>query len=156
MKTCLKESEIRWKSFSSKIIVTLVTQVLPSSFHWETCAEIPYWWRVTIHIWVVLLIGHGKCALTVQKHYSDLGSGTSSVRTFYARFSETSFRVKTGGIAKYGLFSWFQKWFGLKSGEKSVFLFKLKIGQASQILSLIFSRNPFKEAHYQQMSMKIL
>ena len=30
MKTCLKEGEVRRKSFSSKIIVTLVTQGLPS------------------------------------------------------------------------------------------------------------------------------
>ena len=67
--------------------VTLVTQGLPSSFHWETCAEIPYWWRVTTRIWVVPLTGHGKSALTIQKHYPDLGSGTYSVRTFCAHFS---------------------------------------------------------------------
>ena len=27
---------------------------------WETSAEIPYWWRITTQIWVVLLIGWGK------------------------------------------------------------------------------------------------
>ena len=31
-KTCLKEGEVWRKSFSNKIIVTLVTQGLPSSF----------------------------------------------------------------------------------------------------------------------------
>ena len=31
--------------------------VSPRSDVWETSAEIPYWWPVTIHIWVVLLIG---------------------------------------------------------------------------------------------------
>ena len=56
-----------------------------------------------------------------------------------AHISQSSFRVKTGGITKYRLFSYFQKWFGLKTSEKNVFLFKLKIGQASQMLSLIFS-----------------
>ena len=27
---------------------------------WETSAEIPYWWRVTTQMWVVLLIGWSK------------------------------------------------------------------------------------------------
>ena len=27
---------------------------------WETSAEIPYWWRVTTQVWVVLLIGWNK------------------------------------------------------------------------------------------------
>ena len=31
--------------------------VSPPNEVWETSAEIPYWWRVTTHIWVVLLIG---------------------------------------------------------------------------------------------------
>ena len=31
-KTCLKEGEVRRKRFSNKVIVTLVTQGLPSSF----------------------------------------------------------------------------------------------------------------------------
>ena len=31
--------------------------VYPRNDVWETSAEIPYWWRVTTQIWVVLLIG---------------------------------------------------------------------------------------------------
>ena len=31
--------------------------VSPRNDVWETSAEIPYWWRVTTQIWVVLLIG---------------------------------------------------------------------------------------------------
>ena len=31
--------------------------VSPQNDVWETSAEIPYWWRVTSQIWVVLLIG---------------------------------------------------------------------------------------------------
>ena len=32
----------------------------PTKWLQWTPAEIPYWWHVTIHIWVVLLIGHFK------------------------------------------------------------------------------------------------
>ena len=54
---------------------------------WETSAEIPYWWRVTSHIWVVLLIGW-KSASFSQKHYPDLRSETSSVWNFFVRSSD--------------------------------------------------------------------
>ena len=33
--------------------------VSPRIDDWETSAEIPYWWRVTTQIWVVLLSGRG-------------------------------------------------------------------------------------------------
>ena len=54
--------------------------VFPPNDVWETSAEIPYWWRVTTQIWVVLLIG---CFFfsTNQKHYLDLGGDGSSVWT---------------------------------------------------------------------------
>ena len=29
----------------------------PRNDVWETSAEIPYWWRITTQVWVVLLIG---------------------------------------------------------------------------------------------------
>ena len=57
----------------------------------ETSAEIPYWWRVTTQIWLVLLIGWNKYfprSTTNQKHYPDLGSDASSAWNFYARFSD--------------------------------------------------------------------
>ena len=40
----------------------------PGNDVWETSAEIPYWWRITTQIWIVLPI---CCtfALTNQKHY---------------------------------------------------------------------------------------
>ena len=47
----------------------------------------PYWWRFTTQVWAVLLIGWSKFS-TNQKHYPDLGSDTSSVWDFYARFSD--------------------------------------------------------------------
>ena len=34
--------------------------VFPRNDVWETSAEIPYWWRVTTQIWVVLLIGRAR------------------------------------------------------------------------------------------------
>ena len=34
--------------------------VSPRNDVWGTSAEIPYWWRFTTQIWVVLLIGWGK------------------------------------------------------------------------------------------------
>ena len=57
---------------------------------WEMSAEIPYWWRVTTQIWVVLLIARDawEFDLTNQKHYPDLGSDESSVWNFCPRFSD--------------------------------------------------------------------
>jgi len=64
-----------------------VTGVSPRNDVWETSAEIPYWWRVTAQIWAVLLIGWSKFS-TNHKHCPDLGSDTSWVRNFCARFSD--------------------------------------------------------------------
>ena len=51
---------------------------------WETSSgEIPYWWRVTSPIWVVLLTGW-KFASTNHKHHLDLNSDASSVWNFSA------------------------------------------------------------------------
>ena len=44
---------------SSRHLATLPL-VSPGNYVWETSAEIPYWWRVTTQIWVVLLIGWNK------------------------------------------------------------------------------------------------
>ena len=61
--------------------------VSPRNDVWETSAEIPYWWRVTTPIWVVLLIGWGTFS-TNLKHYPDLVNDASSVWNFCGRFSE--------------------------------------------------------------------
>ena len=34
----------------------------PRNDVWERRAKIPYWWRISTQIWVVLLIGWGKCS----------------------------------------------------------------------------------------------
>ena len=39
---------------------TTPSTVSPQNDVWETSAEIPYWWRVTTQIWVVLLTGWNK------------------------------------------------------------------------------------------------
>ena len=54
---------------------------------WERSWEIPYWWRVTSQIWVVLLIGWSKLSAN-KKHYPDLDSVASSVWNFCAPFSD--------------------------------------------------------------------
>ena len=47
-------SKLAWEN--SRHLATLPL-VSPPNDVWETSAEIPYWWRVTTQIWVVLLIG---------------------------------------------------------------------------------------------------
>ena len=64
----------------------------PRNDVWETRAEIPYWWRVTTQIRVVLLIGWSKFS-TNQKHCSDWVTKAPSVSNFCARFSEVISRV---------------------------------------------------------------
>ena len=59
----------------------------PRNDVWETSVEIPYWWRVTTQIQVLLLIGLSM-NLSSQKHYPDLGSEVSSVWNFCARLSD--------------------------------------------------------------------
>ena len=56
--------------------------VSPRNDVWETSAEIPYWWRVTIQIWVVLLIGWSKFPMWFGQ-----SEATSSVWNFCAHFS---------------------------------------------------------------------
>ena len=58
--------------------------VFPRNDVWETSAEIPYWWRVTSQIWVVLLIGW-KFALTNQK--------ISAVFSGYECSSQAGFQI---------------------------------------------------------------
>ena len=67
---------------------------------WETSAEIPYWWRVTTQIWVVLLIGWSKIffqsAAEVTRHQYGI-----SALSFETPFREGA----SGGFTKSELFS---------------------------------------------------
>ena len=71
-----------------------------------TTAEIPYWWSVTTHIWVVLLIGCAAREICNQKHYPDLDSDVSSEWNFCARSSDVISQGNSSVVAKYRLFSW--------------------------------------------------
>ena len=73
--------------------------VFPRNNVWEMSAEIPYWWRVTTQIWVVLLIGRAaweifnqseaiRNSILMTRHYPDLGSDASSVWNLCAHFSD--------------------------------------------------------------------
>ena len=70
--------------------LTTPSLVSPGNDVWERGAKIPYWWLVTTPIWVVLLIGWSKLFFnqSMQKHYSDLDSDTTSVWNFCARSSD--------------------------------------------------------------------
>ena len=65
---------------------------------WETNAEIPYWWRVTTQVWIVLLIGWRFALLTNQKNYPDLGSVAPSVWNFCTCFSDINFTGKAAVV----------------------------------------------------------
>ena len=73
----------------------------PANNVWGYNAEIPYWWRVTIQIWAVLLIGWSKFPSRhdqSEKNYPDVGSDTSSVSDGISPLAPpTSFRGKTKG-----------------------------------------------------------
>ena len=64
--------------------------VSPWNDVWDRSAEIPYWWRVTTQIWVVLLIGWSKFprGRTNREQNPDLGNDTSSVWNFCSRLSD--------------------------------------------------------------------
>ena len=62
----------------------------------EMTSEIPFWWRVSIQIWVVLLIGW-KLASSNQKHYPDLEGDTLSSWNFCACFSDVISLVNKWG-----------------------------------------------------------
>ena len=56
----------------------LGTRLYESLNDWGTSAEIPYRWRVTPKIWVLLVIGRSKFPAN-QRHYTDLDSDASSI-----------------------------------------------------------------------------
>ena len=75
---------LAWEN--SRHLATL-TMVSPPNDVWETSAEIPYWWRITTQIWLVLLIGLA------------LGSDASSVWNFCAHFSDVIWRANQQWVA---------------------------------------------------------
>ena len=84
--------------------------VSPPNDVWETSAEIPYWWRITTQIWVVLLIGWIKFSHAARPILSttQLWVVTRLRYGISALVSQTSFGGETnGGFAKCWLFFFF-------------------------------------------------
>ena len=83
---------LAWENSQHLAMLPLVS--LPNHV-WETSAEIPYWWHVITHIWVVLLIGCAAWEIQFNQSealiYPDLGRDASSVlhctmRSLYSSF----------------------------------------------------------------------
>ena len=75
---------------------------------WETSAEIPYWWRVTTQISVVLLIGRRAWENLIQpiRSTTQIWVVTRHLYGISALVSQTSFGGETSGsVAKCRLFS---------------------------------------------------
>ena len=65
---------------------------------WAATVEIPYWWRIITHTWVVPLISWGRFPMwhmTKQKSYPDLGNDN----TISMEFLQSSVRLNFAGKA---------------------------------------------------------
>ena len=82
---------------------------------WWTSEEIPYLWRVTTQIWVVLAIGW-KFASTNHKHCQVLASDTSSVWNFCNSFLRRLFAGKP--MVASGIVGCFLRQFLLQSSRQ--------------------------------------
>ena len=51
---------LAWENSQHLVTLPLVS---PPNYVWETSAEIPFWWRITTQIWLVLVIGWIKFAM---------------------------------------------------------------------------------------------
>ena len=65
---------------------------------WETSAEIPYWWRVTTQIWLVLLIGWSKLPTRHDQSEAVPSSGISM--EFLRSFLRRHFAGKPAGASR--------------------------------------------------------
>ena len=65
---------------------------------WETSAEIPYWWRVTTQIWLVLLIGWSK--LPTRHDQSEAGPSSEISMEFLSSFLTRHFAGKPAGASR--------------------------------------------------------
>ena len=72
----LLSPEEKRQHFATPLLVSLQNDVQGAT------KKFPYWWCITSHIWVVLLIGWSKLSIN-PKHYPDLGGNTSSEWNFF-------------------------------------------------------------------------
>ena len=90
LKTIASSALLAWEN--SRHLATL-PPVSPPNDVWETSAEIPYWWRVTIQIWVVTRHQYGISALVSQTSF---GGETSSSVAKCRLFSQASALPENG------------------------------------------------------------
>ena len=111
----LLSPEEKRQHFATPLLVSLQNDVQGAT------KKFPYWWCITSHIWVVLLIGWSKLSIN-PKHYPDLGGNTSSEWNFFDCSSEViNFCRETHGcIVKWYLLS--QR---LKSESNKIILSRL-------------------------------
>ena len=98
---------LAWENSQNLAMLPLVS---PPNDVWETSAEIPYWWRLTALIWVVLLIGWIKFPTRHDQSEALLSTQIWIVKChkygISTLVSQTSFcRETSGSVAKCQLFS---------------------------------------------------
>ena len=81
-----QEQSSKWLPWENCWHLVMPLTVSPPNDMWETCAEIPYWWRVTTQIWVVLLIGWIK--FPMARSIRSTTQIPSSVWNFCTSFSD--------------------------------------------------------------------
>ena len=88
---------VAWEN--SRHFATQIT-VSPRNDVWETSAEIPYWWRVTTHVWVVLLIGWSKFSRAARpiRGTTQIQVVTRHQYGISTLVSQTSFRRETSPV----------------------------------------------------------
>ena len=99
--------------------------------------EIPYWWRVTTKIWVVLLIGWSKFSSwhNQSEVLLDLDSDTRSACNICSRFSHVIlWGMTSGGFAKCRLFSQEYNLKSIKLREKPILFFLCFLQEDSERL----------------------
>ena len=73
-----------------------VQKLYPTVLAWETSAEIPYWWRVSTQIWVVLLIG--RAAQEIWFNQSEAQPRSGKWRVISMEFLRWFLRRHLAGI----------------------------------------------------------
>ena len=90
LKTTASSTLLAWENSRHLATVPLVS---PPNDVWETRAEIPYWWRVTTQIWVVLLIGRAAWEIWFIVSQTSFGGKTSGSVAKCRLFSENGNKI---------------------------------------------------------------
>ena len=82
----LSPATVQQEAWENSWHLATLPLVSPPNGVWETTAQIPYWWRVTTQIWVVLLIGWIK--FPMARSIRSTTQIPSSVWNFCTSFSD--------------------------------------------------------------------